>query len=46
MYHDLIAGKNIEAEDIFGYLSNEGKNLGVSTPVTNFIYAFLKPHIS
>ena len=46
MYHDLVSGKRIEVEDIFGYLSRQGKQFSVQTPVINFIYSFLKPHIN
>ena len=46
MYHDLILGRRIEVEDIFGYLSQEGRAVSVPTPVIDMIYAFLKPHIS
>ena len=46
MYHDLIAGKKIELEDIFGYVSKEGSLNNIPTPVCDFIYAFLKPYIN
>ena len=46
MYHDLIAGKKIELQDIFGYISKEGYENNVPTPVSDFIYAFLKPYIN
>lgn len=46
MYHDLILGRRIEVEDIFGYLSEEGKTVSVRTPVIDVIYAFLKAHIN
>ena len=46
MYHDLMARKRIEVEDVFGYLSNQGKKLSVKTPTIDFIYAFLRPYIN
>ena len=46
MYHDLMAGKKIELQDIFGYISKEGYENNVPTPVSDFIYAFLKPYIN
>ena len=46
MYHDLVAGKRMEVEDIFGYLANEGEKNNIQTPIIDFLYAFLKPHMN
>ncbi len=44
MLIDLEKGKRIELEAIIGVITRLGKNLGVPTPVNNFIYACLKPY--
>jgi 2-dehydropantoate 2-reductase len=44
MYHDLVSRKKIEVEDIFGYLSRQGREVSVKTPTIDFVYAFLKPY--
>jgi 2-dehydropantoate 2-reductase len=44
MLIDLERGKRIELEAIIGVITRLGKNLGVPTPVNNFIYACLKPY--
>jgi len=46
MYHDLAAGKKIEVEGIFGYVAKTGQRLGISTPIIDLVYAFLRPHAS
>ena len=46
MYYDLVAGKRMEVEDIFGYLANEGEKNNIQTPIIDFLYAFLKPHMN
>ncbi|MDB3911441.1 2-dehydropantoate 2-reductase [Paracoccaceae bacterium] len=46
MYHDLAAGKKIEIEGIFGYVSKTGQRLGIPTPTIDLVYAFLRPHAS
>ncbi len=44
MLIDLEKGKRIELEAIIGIITRLGKNLGVPTPVNNFIHACLKPY--
>ena len=44
MLIDLEKGKHLELEAIIGVITRLGKNLGVPTPVNNFIYACLKPY--
>ena len=44
MYHDLVAGKKLEVEGIFGYAAKVGQRTGVPTPTQDLIYAFLRPH--
>ncbi len=44
MLIDLEKGKRIELDAIIGVITRLGKNLGVPTPVNNFIYACLKPY--
>ena len=44
MYHDLVAGKKLEVEGIFGYVAKVGQRTGVPTPTQDLIYAFLRPH--
>ena len=41
---DLESGKRLEIEALQGALSRYGKELGVPTPVNDFIYACLKPY--
>ena len=42
---DLERGKRIELEAVNGAISRMGKELGVPTPVNDFIYACLKPYV-
>ena len=44
MYHDLVAGKKIEVEGIFGYVSKAGQRCAIPTPTIDLVYAFLRPH--
>ena len=44
MYHDLMAGKKIEVEGIFGYVSKIGQRCAIPTPTVDLVYAFLRPH--
>ena len=44
MYHDLVAGKKIEVEGIFGFVSKAEQKCGIPTPTIDLIYAFLRPH--
>ena len=41
---DLERGKRLEIEALNGALSRLGKQVGVSTPVNDFIYACLQPY--
>ncbi len=41
---DLERGKPSELEAVSGAISRMGKELGVSTPINDFIYACLKPY--
>lgn len=41
---DLERGKRIELEAVNGAISRMGKELGVPTPLNDFIYACLKPY--
>lgn len=41
---DLEKGKRLELEALNGALSRYGKELGVPTPINDFIYACLKPY--
>lgn len=43
---DLELGNRLEIESLNGALSRFGKQLGVATPVNDFIYACLRPHAS
>lgn len=43
MLEDLEAGKPLELEWISGYLSKEGKRLGVATPIADLAYACVRP---
>lgn len=45
MLVDLEHGKRIEIEALNGTLSRLGKEVGVPTPVNDFIYACLKPYV-
>ena len=45
MLVDLEKGKRIEVEALNGSLSRLGKEVGVPTPVNDFIYAALKPYV-
>ena len=42
MYHDLLTGKKLEVEGIFGYVAKVGQRTGI--PTLGLIYAFLRPH--
>ena len=44
MYHDLINGRPLEIEAFSGTLIRHARQLGISTPVHNVIYAALLPH--
>lgn len=41
---DLERGKRLEVEALNGSLSRYGKDMGIPTPVNDFIYACLKPY--
>jgi 2-dehydropantoate 2-reductase len=43
---DLEKGNRLEIEALNGALSRYGRQVGVATPVNDFIYACLKPHTS
>jgi 2-dehydropantoate 2-reductase len=43
MMVDLESGRRLEVEHLNGVVSRYGKELGVPTPVNDFIYACLKP---
>ena len=45
LLRDLEQGKPLELDALNGYASKLGKQLGVPTPVNDFIYAALKLHI-
>ncbi|KZS39916.1 2-dehydropantoate 2-reductase [Aquimarina aggregata] len=40
---DILEGRPSELENFNGYIVNEGKRLGVSTPVNTFVYSCLAP---
>ena len=40
--HDLTAGRRLEIDALCGFVSREGKQHGVPTPLNDFIYAILK----
>ena len=42
---DLERGNPLELEAVNGAISRMGKELGVSTPINDFIYACLKPYV-
>ncbi len=44
LQQDLAKGKALELDALNGYASKLGKDLGVATPVNDFIYAALKLH--
>ena len=44
LQQDLARGKPLELEALNGYASRLGRELGVATPVNDFIYAALKLH--
>ena len=44
LYFDLVNGKPLEIEALFGKLINLGKDIGVPTPVHQFFYSVLLPH--
>ena len=46
MLLDLEQGRRIELEALNGSLSRLGREVGVPTPVNDFIYACLKPHVA
>ncbi len=46
MLVDLEHGRRLEVESLNGTVSRYGKELGVSTPVNDFIYACLKPYVN
>ena len=43
---DLENGHRVEAQAIYGFISQMGKELNVQTPAIDFVYAVLKPHIT
>jgi 2-dehydropantoate 2-reductase len=43
MQRDIMAGKPSELDDFNGYITTEGKKLGIETPANSFIYHCLKP---
>ncbi len=43
---DLENGRRVEAQAIYGFVSQIGKELKVPTPANDFIYAVLKPHMN
>ena len=43
---DLEHGRCVEAEAIYGFVSQIGKELNVDTPANDFVYAVLKPHMN
>jgi 2-dehydropantoate 2-reductase len=45
MAHDLIRGNRIELPWLSGKVVALGRELGVSTPVHDVLYAILKPHV-
>jgi len=46
MLVDLEKGRRLELEAVIGIITRSGKDLGVPTPVNDFIYACLKPYIN
>ncbi len=44
MLQDLEAGKPLEIEWISGYVSREGKRLGLPTPIADLAHACMRPH--
>lgn len=40
---DIMEGKPSELDNFNGFIVNEGKKLGIDTPMNNFIYACLRP---
>jgi 2-dehydropantoate 2-reductase len=45
MFRDRAAGKRIEAEALVGAVVRRGVKAGIPTPVTQTLYAMLKPMI-
>jgi 2-dehydropantoate 2-reductase len=46
MLVDLEHGRRLELEAWNGSLAHMGKEMGIPTPVNNFIYACLKPYVN
>jgi 2-dehydropantoate 2-reductase len=46
MHVDIDRGARLELEAFNGAVVRMGKELGVSTPVNQFLYTVLKPHIN
>lgn len=46
MYHDLIAGKRMEVEGIFGSLQRIGVEVDIPTPRISTVYALFKPYMN
>lgn len=44
MYYDLIAGRRLELDNIQGYVVRHGEEYGIPIPLTQCIYAALKPY--
>ncbi len=44
LYHDLVQGKPLEIEALSGTVVRYGAQLGIPTPVHEFLYAALLPH--
>ena len=45
MHTDLDLGRPLELEAINGAVVRMGRQLGIPTPVNQFLYTVLKPHI-
>ena len=45
MYHDLAKGRPLELDSLSGYVVRKGRELGVPTPVHEFVYLALKPYL-
>ena len=43
MQLDVEAGRRSELESMIGVIANKGRDLGVPTPVADFVYAALLP---
>lgn len=45
-YHNLVAGKKLEIEGIFCYVTKASHSTGIPTPTLVLIYAFLRPRVA